>query len=81
MSPPNLTPEQAAIVDMALARQEQYLHRLAKSLKEIGVNHPQPVIQWAERAEWTVGGLRVHFAEWAKGQDPHPVPAQHVANL
>ncbi|MGA2440736.1 MAG: hypothetical protein ABSH08_07245 [Tepidisphaeraceae bacterium] len=75
---PNITPEQAAIVDAALARQEQYLHRLAKRLRAIGVNHPHPIMQWAEKAEWTVGGLRVHFAEWAKGQDPHPVAAPRV---
>jgi hypothetical protein len=74
MSSPNTTPEQAAIVDAALARQERYLHHLARRLKEIGVNHPHPVIQWAEKAEWTVGGLRVHFAQWAKGQDPHLFP-------
>ncbi|MGA2441816.1 MAG: DUF3303 family protein [Tepidisphaeraceae bacterium] len=78
MSSPKLTPEQAAIVDAALARQEQYLHPLAKRLKKMGINHPHPLMQWAEKAEWTVGGLRVHFAEWAKGQDSSAL-AQHVA--
>lgn len=78
MSSPKITPEQAAIVDAALAGQEQYLRRLADRLKAIGVNHPHPLIQWAEKAEWHVSGLRSHFAEWAKGQEPNPIPPQTV---
>ena len=78
MPTPKITPDQASIVDAALATQELYLHRLAKRLREIGVNHPHPLIQWAEKAEWTVSGLRSQFAEWAKGQEPFSIPAQDV---
>lgn len=63
---------------MRLWRQQQYLNRLSKRLKEIGVNHPHPLIQWAEKAEWTVSGLRGHFAKWAKGQEPFSIPEQIV---
>ena len=63
-----------------LAAHSDHLRRLAGRINELE-SYPHPVIHWAEKAEWTVGGLRVHFEEWAKGQDPHPVPAQHVAKL
>jgi len=76
MLTPKITPDQASIVDATLARQEQYLHRLGKRLREIGVNHPHPLIQRAEKAEWTLSGLRGHFSEWAKGQEPFSVPEQ-----
>ena len=78
MPSPKITPDQAAAVDAALERQCQYLHKLAKRLNEIGVNHPHPLIQWAEKAEWTVSGLRCQFAVWAKGQEPFSIPSQIV---
>jgi hypothetical protein len=64
-------------VDAALARQEQYLHRLAKRLKAIGVNHPHPLLKWADQAAWSVGGLRIRLAEWAAGQEPFHAP-EHI---
>jgi hypothetical protein len=78
MPSPKISTEQAAIIDAALARQDQYLCRLAARLKAIGVNHAHPLIQWAEKAEWHVSGLRSHFAEWAKGQEPHSAPKQII---
>jgi hypothetical protein len=78
MPTPKINLHQSSIVDATLERQEQYLHRFAKRLWEIGVNHPHPLIQWAEKAEWTVSGLRTHFAKWAKGEEPFSVPEQIV---
>jgi hypothetical protein len=75
---PPITPEQAAQVDAVLARQEDYLKRLGARLKAIGVKSPCCLPGWVEKAEWSVSGVRIHFAEWARGKTPFALPRQEV---
>jgi len=39
--------------------------RPAERPKELGVERPNSLAKWVERAKWSAGGLRHHLAAWA----------------
>jgi len=75
MAKPPITPQQAAKVDRILAAYSDYLGRLAKRINRLE-SYPHPLPKWADQAAWSVSGLRIHFAEWAVGQEPFHAPDQ-----
>jgi hypothetical protein len=74
-----LTDEQARAVDAFLTRCIAYLERLERRVKAKGVREPHPLPKWIEHAKWSLDGLRSHFGEWARGQDPTLNGAKQVS--
>jgi hypothetical protein len=75
LMPRPITDEQAAQVIRQLAKQEDYLKRLAKRLA--ARRAPQHLVDWAEKASWSVGGLTTHFAMWAKDEPGPSIQTGH----
>jgi hypothetical protein len=74
-----LTEDQAKAVDAALTRHIAYLERLGQRVRAKGVREPHPLPKWIEHAKWSLDGLRCHFGEWARGEDPTLNGARQVS--